>query len=349
MGKWKGAVLNMRALLNKYEPNKITELRSAHKNLVYRVLPQFYKLEPEAEKLFGPYLDDIIDEICAPDRDGDRENGTGRHYYCACSSFGTPQRTVGTYFKNGIIRFAPSARTFMEEDYTMALTMYRAGFVPEAMLYFSRSMHMLQDMCCLPHATRFTYYSPKKKMHRAYEDLAKMMYPDFVPEREIEEKDFHLLDDRRSFARAVNGFVKAVPQEIPLLLTDPEFAITHRLYETEKAVASMFMRFWEDINGKSSYPQLITDGMKFRIMHDLPPLSAKVTKKGIMFTNNGRRCALDLGFGRRAVLFRAAHRGGGRFTFAPLSEVEGRVVSLTTGRLLPFDPGREDIFARIIK
>lgn len=343
MGKWNSAAANMRQLLGKYEVRRTSELISVHKNLVYRVLPQLYRFIPEARDIFEPSLEMFIDNVCAPDREGDYEKGSGKHYYCACNSFGIKLEPAAGYYRNGITLFSQSARTMFEEDYTMALTFWRAGFREKALAHLARALHMLQDMCCLPHATRMTYYTMKKNIHRAYEDLAKMMYPDSVPPQEIKAADLHLFDNRKSFRTALNSIVEVIPQEIPMLTTDPEFAIMHRLYTAEKAVAAFFYRFCRDIFLPADRVHCITDGMRFSIDGELPPLTAKVTEKGIVFLCRGKKQKLC---GGRYLYFRAAHRSCGRFTFSPVSDMFGRTVVPSNGRLAMFDPRRTDMQLR---
>ena len=340
MGKWNAAAGNMRRLLEKYEAKRTSELISVHKNIVYRVLPQLYGFVPEAREIFEPSLEMFIDTVCAPDREGDYEKGSGKHYYCACNSFGIRLSPSAGYYRNGMTRFSQSARTMFEEDYTMALTFWKAGFREKALSHLARALHMLQDMCCLPHAARMTYYTPKKKIHRAYEDLAKMMYPDSVPPQEIKAADLHLFDDRRSFRKALNSIVEVIPQEIPMLHTDPEFAIMHRIYTAEKAAAAFFCRFCRDITLSAEKSHCIADGMKFSIDGELPPLTVKVTERGIVFLACGKKQKLC---GRRYLYFRAAHRSCGRFTFSPVSDRRGRTVIPSDGSLSMFDPRRRDM------
>lgn len=325
----------MRRLLAKFEEKRTSELISVHKNLVHRMLPELYRYIPEARDIFEPHMEIFIDTLCAPDRDGDREVGTGKHYYCACNSFGMKLSPVAGYYKNGIVRFSQSARSMMEEDYTMALTCFSAGFHEEALCYLARALHMLEDMCCLPHATRMTYCSPKKQVHRAYEDLAKMMYPDSVPSQEIKEADLHFFDSRKSFTKALNALVEPIPNELPLLLSDPEFAITHRIYAAEKAVIAFLYRFCTDLKLTPEKAHYITDGMRFRIVPGLPPLTVKVTANGIVFLHNGRKTRFGM---KKFLYFRAAHRSCGDFTFSPVGDAAGRSLIPEQYRLAGFDP-----------
>lgn len=350
MGKWKRAAETMQMLLEEYTKKRVTEVRSVHKNLIFRTLPVLYGFVPEAEKLFAPQLDIIIDRACAPDRSGDYEKGMGRHYYCGSNASGKKLTSKGGYYKNGIIRFSKSARTMMEEDYTMALTLWRAGFDTPAAEHLGRALHMLEDMSCLPHASRMTYYSSKKMIHQAYEDLAKMMYPDNVSEQEFTESDLRLFDDRECFGDVLNRIVEDEAEEPPQLLTDPETCIKNRIYSAEKAVIALLYRFFEDMHKAPDEAHFITNGMKFDLFRNSPPLTAKITPEGIEFYDGDNLCTCKFLFAKEASVFRAAHRKNGSFTFSPVSDQQkGRALVIKKNKLRAFDPLKDKLYTYPIK
>ena len=349
MGKWKAAAAGMISLEAKYASERISERRSVHRTLIYRALPLLYGFVPEAEEMFKPYMEIMIDMVCAPDRDGDYEKGMGRHYYCGTNSFGKRLSPVGGYYKNGIGRFSKSARTMLEEDYTMALTLWKAGFEEPAAIHLVRAIHMISDICCLPHATKMTYYSLKKCIHQSYEDLARSMYPDAVPEQNITESDLHLFDDRNCFGDVLNSIVEKEASEIESVKTEPVKSIIGRLHTAERAVAALFFRFIDDLKHSPDEAHYITDGMKFSIFRNMPPVEARITSEGIEFLNNGSKIECTLGFGFKDSVFRAAHRCNGKYTFSPVHDLKGRALVIEKNKLRPFDPRKESLYTEPIK
>ncbi len=344
MGKWKTAAYRMMELRAEYEKTRVTEYRSVHKTLIDRALPMVYKYLPDAKEILTKHIGILIDMACAPDRDGDYEKGMGRHYYCGANSFGIRLRPHNGYYKNGIGRFSKSARTMFEEDYTMALTFWNAGFTEQATTHLARAVHMLSDMCCLPHSTRMTYFSLKRHIHQSYEALAKMMYPDAVPVQDISEGTLHYFDDRTSFTAALNSIVEAEAVEVPLLLDDPVTPIIGRLHTTERMVAALLYRFCKDISLKPDEANYITEDMHFDIYADGEPLAVNITDKGILFCRNDEICTFSFGSKLTETAFRAAHRKNGAFTFSPASDPKGRVLTAGKIKICSFYPERKDIY-----
>jgi len=334
----------MADLRDDYAEKRTSEFISVHKNLISRALPMLYQHVPEAEKVFAPHVDTMIENVCNPDNKGDYENGTGRHYYCSSGALGLHLKTVGGYYKNGLFRFSKSARTMLEEDYTMALTSWHAGFIEEAVVYFSRALHMIEDMCCLPHATRMTYISIRHDVHHIYESLAKWMYPDSVPEQAMTERELHLFDKRDSFGPIVNQIVEDVTAEREFTVRDPEKALFQRLYITEKVVAAFFFRFYNDLSKSPEEAHYLIDGMKFDLFRSKSPVTVKVTENGIQFTHNKRPIACYFGTKTKYNLFRAAHRHDGIFTFSPVGEPNGDIIVPRENKLRTFHPLNESLY-----
>lgn len=343
MGKWKRAALNMMQLRAEYENSRVTEYRSVHKTLIDRALPLLYKYMPEAEQVLTKHFDVLIDMACAPDRDGDYEKGMGMHYYCGANSFGFRLKTSGGYYKNGIAQFSRSARTMLEEDLTMALTLWKAGFTEQATAHLARAVHMVSDICCLPHSTRMTYFSLKRHIHQSYESLAKWMYPDAVPVQEINEEALHIFDDRASLGEPLNSIVEAEVPEIPLLLGDPVPPIINRLHTAERTVAALLFRFCCDLESEPVKANYITDDMSFDIFGDGVPAKIRVTEKGIVFHRNDEICTFNFGSKLTETVFRAAHRRDGCFTFSPVGDTKGRVLAAGGTKLRSFSPHRDEL------
>lgn len=331
--KWKQAAAELQWLADSYSAEKLLPPSEIHQEILIRALKLLGEVSPQAEALIRPNLGIMLPYTIIADVKGDRENGAGRHYYCGCATNGKPQKTVRGYYKNGKDLFAKSARTMFEEDYTMALTMHCSGFVKHGAVYLARAVHMLADMCCLPHAAKMTYFSSKRGVHMSYENLARAMYPEFIPEQHIKYEQLRRFAKRSSFSTALNKNTAAICGEIPEIFTAPEAEIKHRLYDTEAAVAALLYRFYRDTRVDAIHGHYVADGMTCRPFADFPTLEIRLTEHGIIFEFEG--VPVNTRFGSA---FRAAHRFEGRFTLTPVGNTNGLVLSRRKNGLVPFDP-----------
>lgn len=344
MNKWRNAVTNMTALREEYIKKRTSESISVHRTLILRGLPLLYEHVPGAKDFFEPIRSRLVDNVTCPDRDGDREKGVGRHYYCAVNFMGIRLRTHSGYYKNGVGRFGKSARTMLEEDYTMALTMQKAGFHEQAADYLARAVHMISDLCCLPHATQMTYFSPKKKLHKAYEDLARAMYPDSVPVQTLSPEALRLFECRECFAVALNPLAEEQIDEPKLLASAPAESIINRIYAAERAVAALLNRFYEDLSLSPKQCGCLSSGDKLIPMGNMPPLTAEITADGIKFTADVAPPNLEFYKFMCSELFRIAHRYDGYFTLSPVNDPKGRCVVCGKSILRRFDPKNKRAF-----
>lgn len=334
--KWKKAAVHMQLLTEKYLSDKKNPPSKIHEDILIRALKILDETAPEAAELIRPNLKLMLPYTAIADKKGDRENGTGRHYYCGSTHGGKPLRPVSGYLKNGKALFAMSARTMFEEDYTMALTMHQRGFEKQGSAYLARAVHMLSDMCCLPHAAKMTYFSSKRTIHIRYEELARAMYPEFVPEQHITYSHLRRFALRSSFSAALNANTAAICREIPQLLSSPENEIKNRLYDTEQAVAALLYRFYRDTRVTALRGHYAADGMVCRPFFDMPALSVKITPSGLIFEHKGVPVNSPVG-----SIFRAAHRRDGLFSLSPVGSENGLVLSRQSRSLVPFDPRDE--------
>lgn len=331
--KWKRAAADLQRRAEFYKKDSIIPQSEIHQEILIRAMKLLGETAPEAEALIRPYLNIMLPYTIRADQNGDRENGAGRHYYCGCATNGAPLKPVKGYLKNGKDLFAKSARTMFEEDYTMALTMYCGGFKKQGAIYLARAVHMLSDMCCLPHAAKMTYFSSKRSIHINYEELARAMYPEFIPEQHMPSVQLRRFSVRSSFSEALNKTAAAVCREVRDIFTSPEAEITHRLYDTEAAVAALLYRFYRDTLVTPLRGHYAADGMKCRPFADMPPLEIKLTERGITFELDGVPVNT-----REGSVFRAAHRRNGLFTLSPVGNTSGMVLSSKGRGLVSFDP-----------
>lgn len=339
----------MLRLRKEYIALRTSESVSVHRILIIRALPLLYSHVPEAADFYEPVKKLLTENVTRPDRTGDYEKGKGRHYYCASNFMGIRCHTSGGYYRNGIMRFAKSARTMLEEDYTMALTMYNSGFNEQAMIYLARAIHMISDICCLPHATQMTYFSPKRHIHKAYEALARVMYPDSVPVQTLSEEKIRLFSSRESFSDSVNTIAEVQVPEIRQLLSAPDESIIRRLYTAESAVVSLMNRFFEDISLPHEKSNSLFRGAKLACYGGRICFTVHISAEGIRFTADSD--TRESGFVRFMSnnLFRAAHRCDGTFTLSPVNDSEGKCAVYGSAKPRCFSPHRVKMLFNLIQ
>ena len=344
---WNNTVRTLKELTAKYISERREEPKDAHKTLLLRALLLLKENEPDTEIMFTPMAKIMVPYAKRPDKKGDRENGTGKHYYCAVNHSGRALSSTEGYYRNGKRKFAKSTRTMLEEDYTMALTMYLAGFQDEAAKFLGRAVHMISDPCCVPHGSGMTYFSPCSSVHKAYEGLSDVIYPEFVPEQKVEAIE-RVFDDRSSFQKPLNDIAAGTAAELELLREDPLKEITERLLFTERKIAALLLRFFEDGAAPDEHGAFyVKDKAKVKLTADTAPLSVKVTEKGIRLhgVNPFPQSKLTI---TNMDLF-AAHRHDGLYTLAPAREKDGMVIEPVKDglKLRPFDPRHEAQFFAI--
>lgn len=315
-----------------------------HKNLTLRVLVMLKKIRPDSEDIFAPIAKTLVNYSKRPDKQGDYEKGAGRHYYCVAAPNLKKNKSVNGYFRNGKGKCYKSARTMFEEDYTMALTMHIAGYYRKSGEFLGRAIHMISDMCCIPHVTGMTYFSSAKTFHKAYEILAEAVYPDLVPV----QTTFTLPDyfnARNSFKEGINRLARDTARGIRALDNDPVKAITAHLHRTECVIAALLLRFMKDVSSLEKDAHYITNNSGCRIMRGTTPLTIKITEKGITFHGVNPSPESRINVNERT--FYAAHRHDGLFTLSPVRDSEGRVLEVSSRRLIlrKYDPVRgEQLF-----
>lgn len=145
---------------------------STHCGIV-RAATVLLKLEehPASERYDAGTVETMVEEASAPDRMGDRLQGSGLHYYCSVTPEGVA-RTVRGYegiFPNSLGDLAPSPLTMMTSEYLTAVALERLGNRYTAAKCLARAAHMLADVCCPPHSAGLSYYTRYASNHKRYE------------------------------------------------------------------------------------------------------------------------------------------------------------------------------------
>lgn len=126
---------------------------------------------PAAERYDAGTTETMVEEASAPDRMGDRLQGSGLHYLCSVTPEGVA-RSVRGYegiFPNSLGDLAPSPMTMMTSEYITAIALERLGNRYTSAKCLARAAHMLADVCCPPHSAGLSYYSRYASNHKRYE------------------------------------------------------------------------------------------------------------------------------------------------------------------------------------
>lgn len=327
------------ASLNKLTKKTLAdrEPKCVHRTLLLRTLIMLKEMYPETEKFFAPIAKTFVSYSKRPDKKGDYENGMGRHYYCATSVSGRQLSPVNSYFRNGSGKFTKSARTMFEEDYTMALVMQRAGCMEKCAEFLGRAVHMLSDMCCIPHTSSMTYFSSGRNFHKSYEIVAELIYPELVPEQHFPElPDF--FKNRCSFADDLNKIALETAKGIRIIRESPLDAVKKQLLRTERILAVFLLRFLADSSAPERKAHYITNNSGCRLLKGTSKLAVKVTENGIEF--HGVNPSPESDINVTDTVFYIAHRYNGLFTLSPVKDNKGLVLEVSDRKFVwrKFDP-----------
>lgn len=336
----------MKSVAKKIAKEQSLEPACVHKNLLLRSLVLLNNIRPESENIFAPIVKTLVPFSKRPDKKGDYENGMGRHYYCAANPHGKEQSAVNGYFRNGSGKCYKSARVMFEEDYTMALTMYIAGYYQRSAEFLGRAVHMLSDMCCIPHVCSMTYFSTAQSFHKSYEILAEIVYPELVPEQTAPVlPDF--FSDRNSFESDINTIALETAKGLEDMKGDHAEVIKSHLLRTERILTKFLIRFMDDLTTSEHDAHYIMTGSGCRLMRGTSPLTVKITEKGVTFHGVNPSPESDISVTNQ--VFYAAHRHNGLFTLSPVKDDDGKVLEVSDGKLVwhKFDPVRGEQLFRL--
>ena len=202
---------------------------------------------------FLKYRDDLLDRCTEPDNKGDIDKGSGMHYYCAANKRGKPLENTEGYYKNRLGKYNRSARTMLEENYTMALSLFKSGKQKQAMHMLGRAIHFIQDIGCTVHSSGIRYGSRAKNPHYAFEKYAQNNFSaipaaDSLDKRAqkayataLEKAANKLAEYSSSYTADVRSLDKNIYAKI--------LKSTHSA--TQQYPAFLLIRFYNDINNNS--------------------------------------------------------------------------------------------------
>lgn len=127
----------------------------------------------DAYRFFEEHKDRISYGVIVPDFKGDRNKGSGMHYYSSCDKNGNALKPSYTgYLANRLSKYAPSARTILEENYTMSFIQFANDMTDMALDSLGRCIHFISDIGCTVHTTNLISLPIKNNPHHCYEKYA---------------------------------------------------------------------------------------------------------------------------------------------------------------------------------
>ena len=219
-------------------------------------------------QFFAPYHSAILSGCVEPDHEGDTDRGAGMHFYSCRTPKGKELKAVNGYYKNRLGKFAKSARTLLEENYTSALCLYKSGRLADGMHYLARAIHFIEDLSCTVHVCNVEWEERATNLHHAYENSVNITCSRYT----AEEFDKRLLKtyDSDSFENAANKLCVAAARFLEdIIPLDPgAFAKTadSTLKMAQQNVMALLMKFYDDVNSQRS--NYITDGRKYTLKNE---------------------------------------------------------------------------------
>lgn len=124
----------------------------------------------EAYEFYKAHQDRIAYGVIVPDFKGDRNKGSGMHYYSSCDKNGNTLYAANTgFYANRLGEYAPSARTMLEENFTMSLIQYANEMTDMAFDSLGRCVHFISDVGCTVHTTNLISLPIRNNPHHCYE------------------------------------------------------------------------------------------------------------------------------------------------------------------------------------
>ncbi|SDB13705.1 hypothetical protein SAMN02910317_00653 [Ruminococcaceae bacterium FB2012] len=233
-------------------------------------------------QFYKPYHEEILKGCTEPDQEDDIDRGPGMHFYSSRTPKGKELKPVNGYYKNRLGKFAKSARTLLEENYTSALCLYKSGKTKEAMHYLARAAHFIEDLSCTVHVCNVEWVERASNLHHAYENSINITCSRFT----AGEFDKRLLKtyEGDSFENAANKlsvtaarFLEKISEFDPLAFS---FAGDNTLKMAQQNVMTLFLKFYDEANGeKKNY---ITDGKKYTLKNEASGLVLTVSEGNIL-------------------------------------------------------------------
>lgn len=219
-------------------------------------------------QFYAPYHEEILKGCVEPDHEGDIDRGAGMHFYSITTPKGKELKLENGYYRNRLGKFAKSARTLLEENYTSALCLYKSGRISEGMHFLARAVHFIEDLSCTVHVCNVEWVDKPTNLHQAYEHSVNITCSKYT----AEGFDKRLLKtyEGDGFEAAANKLCAAAARFLDKISGfDPlGFAYTaeHTLKLSQQNVMALLLKFWGDANSEGA--NYIADGRRYSVRNE---------------------------------------------------------------------------------
>lgn len=242
---------------------------NTHKDILEKAL-QILKMQDDKTyyDFFINHKNTLLKACTEPDSKGDIDRGSGLHYYCASSKKGAELENVGGYYRNRHKRFNRTARTMLEENYTMALSLYKSGETLAAIHQLGRAIHFIQDIGCTVHSSGIMYMDREKNPHNFFESLAQKEYTNIEAPQTINKQIKKACET--SLEQAANRLAMFSSKYAPDVMTVDKDKLIQICRSTipaaQQYTACLMIRFYNDINADNG--NYLLDGKEYSLKNE---------------------------------------------------------------------------------
>ncbi|MCD7741464.1 MAG: zinc dependent phospholipase C family protein [Ruminococcus sp.] len=230
---------------------------------------------------YKDYTDELLKGSKDPDESGDRDKGTGTHYYSCANAKGKSLPSKEGYYQNRLGDYSKSARTMLEENYTSALCLYKNNRISEAMYTLGRAIHFVEDIACPVHTANMRYLPKPGNPHSAFEKHANTISKKYAPVRF--DKRLLKVYSGDSFETAANKLSELSNKHAePISKLDPiafDNAVKAMVPLAAQNVMALLTKFYDDC--KADNGNYLLDGKAYTFKNQASGLVMTVTEKGI--------------------------------------------------------------------
>lgn len=227
------------------------------------------------------YKNVLLKACTEPDGKGDTDRGSGLHYYCAANRKGREIEPNNGYYANRLRRYNRTARTMLEENYTMALSLYKSGEERAAIHQLGRALHFIQDIGCTVHSSGIMYMDREKNPHNAFESYAQSVYSEIEAPKAINKQIKKACDT--SIEQAVNrlaAFSSKYAADVLTVKKDVLDKVCRSTLPTaQQYTAGIMIRFYNDIQGENG--NYLLDNKEYSVKNERTAGLLTVTGKGV--------------------------------------------------------------------
>lgn len=246
---------------------------------------------------YKKWHEQILEGCVAPDKNGDIDEGPGKHYYSCVNPKGKELAETDGYFRNRLGEYAPSARTLFMANYTGALSLYKSGNTERAMVMLGRAVHFIGDMCCTPHVSNIpsTKNSDRSgNVHFTFEEHANGV----CTEHKADSFDKRLMKyyEKDDLSEALNRLIKFAAKYVETITSFDRRAFDDTCKDTmpfaQQNIMAVLLRFCDDCSAdKGNY---LKDGKSYTFINEGSGLILTADPKNITLAEQSKEAEQKL-------------------------------------------------------